>query len=125
MEQSDPITSVDALTPKSLTDRLSRNGFLEAGEVLSIEETDPFDSSAAFFKRPTITYSEDNVGSASDDMMLKPYREGWFGGRMDVLWGAGTRDTGGFRLHRLRLWDRSRESRLPLSARGSMPLLRE
>ncbi len=88
MTLSEPIRSAGEITPELLTERLSRNGFLHRGQVERVEETDMFDSSAAFWHRLKVTFSDDYEGDVPGNIVLKLYREGWFGGggrRVDVL----------------------------------------
>ena len=46
IELSEPISTASEISAGSLTERLSRNGFLRSEQVESVEETDTFDSSA-------------------------------------------------------------------------------
>ncbi len=46
IELSEPISTTSEISAGSLTERLSRNGFLRSEQVESVEETDTFDSSA-------------------------------------------------------------------------------
>lgn len=80
MDLSEPISSIEQLTAESLTERLRSSGFLSEGHVVSIESTEQFDSSAALWERLVVEYSSDYVGTASEAMLLKLYRDGWFGG---------------------------------------------
>ncbi len=80
MELSNPITDFAQLSADVLTDRLQKNGFLESGNVVSLKKTNSFDSSAANWDRIDVGFSEDYVGEVPEKLILKIYREGWFGG---------------------------------------------
>ena len=80
MTLTEPILSADDISPELLTERLVRNGFLRAGQVERVEKKDAFDSSAAFWHRLKLTFSEDYEGDVPCDIVYKLYREGWFGG---------------------------------------------
>jgi hypothetical protein len=80
IELSEPISTTSEISAESLTERLSRNGFLRSGQVELVEETDTFDSSAAVWYRLKLSFSADYDGDVPADIVLKCYREGWFGG---------------------------------------------
>ena len=80
MELSDSITDVKQITPEELTKRLVQNGFIRSGQVISVEKTDSFGSTAAKWDRLTIVFSDDYDGDVPNKLALKVYRKGWFGG---------------------------------------------
>ena len=80
MELSDPIADVKGITPAELTERLVRNGFVRSGRVQSVRKTDSFETSAAFWDRLTVEFSDDYDGDVSNALVLKVFRKGWFGG---------------------------------------------
>lgn len=80
MDLTHPIANWEEVTPATLTQRLSRHGFIRAGTVTSIAKTESFTSSAAKWERLTLSFSSDYEGDVPPKLVLKIYRKDWFGG---------------------------------------------
>ena len=76
----DSISNPEFLNPGWLTSRLSEQGHLPSGEVLRITPGQSFESTAAFLTPLTVTYSHDAPASAPHQLIVKIYREDWYGG---------------------------------------------
>ncbi len=75
-----PSSDSDYLDPGWLTSRLCEQGHLPSGEALSITPGQSFESTAAYLTPLTVTYSRDAPASAPHQLIVKVYREDWYGG---------------------------------------------
>ncbi len=73
----------EQITPSWLTNRFRQMGYLAEGFVEDVQMGKEFESTAAFFTPLKITYSGDVGDSLHRNIILKRYREDWFGGGLD------------------------------------------
>ena len=73
----------EQITPSWLTERFRKNGYLSDGFVEDVQIGEEFESTAAFLTPLKITYSGDVEVGLHCNIILKRYREDWFGGGLD------------------------------------------